>query len=65
MITFSENKDFTKVIEDAESIIKSHHSYQSGFKKINDSHFISKHTLPIDDYKYVEIHHLYYNLFCK
>ena len=65
MITFSKNKDFTKVIEDAESIITSHSTYQSGFKKLDDSHFISKHTLPTDDYKYVEIHHLYYNLFCK
>jgi hypothetical protein len=65
MITFSKNKDFTKVIEDADSIITSHSTYQSGFKKLGDSHFISKHTLPTDDYKYVEIHHLYYNLFCK
>lgn len=65
MITFSKNKDFTKVIEDVKSIITSHSTYQSGFKKIGDSHFISKHTLPTDDYKYVEIHHLFYNLFCK
>ena len=65
MITFSKNKDFTKVIDDAESIITSHITYQSGLKKLDDSHFISKHTLPTDDYKYVEIHHLYYNLHYK
>jgi hypothetical protein len=65
MITFCEQKNFTKIIEEAESIIKGHLSFDSDFKVIDKSHFISKHVLPIDDYKHVEIHHLYYNLFVK
>lgn len=63
MINFCRKKHFSKVIEKAESIIKSHSSYQSDFEVFDKSHFMSKHTLPIDDYKYVEIHHLYYNLY--
>lgn len=63
MITFCKQKNFSKIIEEAESIIKSHSSYDSGFKVLEKSHLITRHTLPIDDYKYVEIHHLYYNLY--
>ena len=63
MISFCKQKNFTKITDDAENIIKSHPSYNSGFLKQTISHFISKNVLPTDDYKYVEIHHLYYNLF--
>ncbi len=63
MISFCKNKNFSKIIDEAEAIITFHNSYDSGFKKIDDSHFISKHTLPGDEYKYVEFHHLYYNLY--
>jgi len=63
MITFCKQKNFSKIIEEAESIIKSHPSYDSGFKVLVNSHLITRHTLPIDDYKYVELHHLYYNLY--
>lgn len=63
IISFCKQKNFTKIIGDAENIIKTHPSYESHFKVEDKSHFISKHTLPGDDYKYVEIHHLYYNLF--
>ena len=63
MINFCKNKNFSKIIEDSEAIITTHYSYDSGFKEIDDSHFISKHTLPSDDYKYVELHHLYYNIY--
>lgn len=63
LITFCKQKNFSKIIEEAESIIISHASYDSGFKVLDKSHFISRHTLPGDDYKYVEIHHLYYNLY--
>jgi hypothetical protein len=65
MINFCKQKNFTKIIEEGESIIKSHESYDSGFKKLDKSHFISRHTLPGDDYKYVEIHHLFYNLYIE
>jgi hypothetical protein len=63
MITFCKQKNFSKILEDVQSIITSHSSYDSAFKTIDKSHYISKHTLPTDEYKYVEIHHLYYNLF--
>lgn len=63
MISFCKQKNFSKILGDTQSIITSHSSYESGFTSINPSHLISKHTLPTDDYKYVEIHHLYYNLF--
>jgi hypothetical protein len=53
----------SKIIEEAGDIITSHESYTSDFEQLDDSHFVSKHTLPTDEYKYVEIHHLYYNLF--
>ena len=65
MISFSKNSSFTKVIEDAERIIRSHNSYNNGFKSISNSHFISYHTLPTDEYKFVEIHHIYFDLKIK
>ena len=65
MITFSKNSSFTKVVEDAEGIIRSHSSYNKGFKAISNSHFISYHTLPTDEYKSVEIHHVYFDLKVK
>jgi hypothetical protein len=65
MLSFCRQKNFTKILDDAESIIKSHTSYESGFIAHDKSHFISRHTLPGDDYKYVEIHHLYFNLYIE
>lgn len=61
MITFSRNKNFTDILNQVENIIKWSESYINGFKKINDTHFISNHKLE-DDKKNVEIHHLFYNL---
>lgn len=63
MLSFCNQKNFSKVLDDAEDIIKSHSSFEKGFQKFDKSHFISKHSLPEDDYKYVEIHHLYFNLY--
>lgn len=65
MLSFCNQKNFSKVLNEAETIIKSHDSYESGFQKLDKAHFISKHNLPGDEYKYVEIHHLYYNLYCE
>ncbi|MEN9702142.1 MAG: hypothetical protein RIR55_1484 [Bacteroidota bacterium] len=65
MITFSKNSSFTKVVENAEGIIRSHSSFNKGFKSISNSHFISYHTLPTDEYKSVEIHHIYFDLKVK
>lgn len=63
MISFCKLKNFSKIIEEAEAIIKKHSSFESNFRVLSKTHFISKHTLPTDEYKYVEIHHLYYNLY--
>ncbi len=65
IISFCRNKNFSKIVENSKAIIESHDSFYSDFKKINDSHFVSKHTLPGDEYKYVEIHHLYYDLYVE
>jgi hypothetical protein len=62
MISFCKQKNFSKIIEEAKDIITSHPSYNSGYLVHHKSHFISKHSLPTDEYKHVEIHHLYYNL---
>lgn len=62
VITFVRNKDFTKTLTDSEAAIKAHPSYLSGFKKIDDTHFVSNHKID-DDEKVVEIHHLFYHLF--
>lgn len=63
MINFCNQKNFSKIVDDAKSIITSHSSYESSYSVLEKAHFVSKHTLPGDDYKYVEIHHLYYNLY--
>ena len=63
MLSFCNQKNFSKVLDEAETIIKAHDSYESGFQKLDKAHFISKHNLPGDEYKYVEIHHLYFNLY--
>lgn len=65
MINFSKKSSFTKVITDAQKIIQSHPTYNKGFKSLSDSHFISYHNLPTDEYKSVEIHHIYFDLKVK
>lgn len=65
MINFCKQMNFTKIKDEGESIIKSHGSYESGFKKLDKSHFMFRHPLLGDDFKYVEIHHLYYNLYIE
>jgi hypothetical protein len=62
MISFCKQKNFSKILSEAEAVIKKHGSYNNGFYIKQQNHIISKHTLPVDDYKFVEIHHLYYNL---
>ncbi|MBP9839159.1 MAG: hypothetical protein KBC84_10670 [Proteobacteria bacterium] len=61
MITFVRLKDFTKALKESELIIQSHESYLSGFKKINETHFVSNHKVDDTD-KEVEFHHLFYHL---
>ncbi len=65
MLTFCSQKNFSKILDEAETNIKSHYSFEGGFQKLYPAHFMSKHNLPGDDYKYVEIHHLFYNLYSE
>lgn len=62
VITFVRNKSFTNVLAEPEAAISAHPSYRNGFKKLTDTHFISQHSLPTDNQKNVEIHHLFYHI---
>ncbi len=64
MITFSKNKNFSEILIQIEEILKKDESYIGSYKKINDTHFISCHSVE-NDTKEVEIHHLFYNLFSE
>ena len=61
IITFVKLKGFTKALNEAESLIPSHESYISGFRKMNETHFVSNHNVDDED-KGVCIHHLFYHL---
>jgi len=63
MISFVKVKDFSKILQGIEEIIKGHSSYKGGFKKLSDTHFVSNHSLAQDEDKHVEVHHLFYNLY--
>lgn len=65
MITFSRNTNFSDILCKMENIVKSSISYKGEFKKIADTHFSSLHKVEGDDGKEVEIHHIFYNLYCK
>ncbi|MES3005393.1 MAG: hypothetical protein V4664_00400 [Patescibacteria group bacterium] len=61
MITFVRNKDFTKTLREVEANIPTHDSYLNGFRKVNETHFVSNHRID-DSEKEVKIHHLFYHL---
>lgn len=63
MITFVNQKSFSKVLDEAPNRIKEHPSFRSGYHKMDSTHFMSMHVLPDDEMKNVEIHHLFYNLY--
>lgn len=63
VINYCKKKDFSKIIQEADTIIKTHPSYKNGFEQLEKTHFVSKNVLPTDQFKTVEIHHLYYNLY--
>jgi len=63
IIFFVRLKNFSQILKNMENIIKKHPSYSSGFKSISETHFLSLHKLVQDDFRNVEIHHLFYNLF--
>lgn len=62
IITFVRNKSFSNVLSEPEAAISNHPSYRNGFQKLTDTHFISQHSLPTDNQKNVELHHLFYHL---
>lgn len=63
IISFVRLKNFSQILINIDDIIKKHPSYNTGFKTISETHFLSLHKLAQDDFKNVEIHHLFYNLF--
>lgn len=63
IISFVRLKNFSQILINIDDIIKKHPSYNTGFKTITETHFLSLHKLAQDDFKNVEIHHLFYNLF--
>lgn len=63
LITFVNQVNFSKVVDQIPDIIKSHGSYSRGYLQKDVTHFISHHKLNGDDMKDVEIHHLFYNLY--
>ncbi|MGJ1390226.1 hypothetical protein ACR78F_07620 [Sphingobacterium spiritivorum] len=62
VITFGRNKKFTNILSEAASSIQSHVTYRRGFQVLKQTHLLSQHSLPGDDMKNVELHHLFYNL---
>jgi len=64
MITFCKNKNFSEILNQIEQILKNSQSYIGGYKKINETHFVSRHFIE-NDTKEVEIHHLFYNLYVE
>jgi len=63
IISFVRLKNFSQILKNMDDIIKNHPSYNIGFKTISETHFLSHHKLVQDEFKNVEIHHLFYNLF--
>ncbi len=62
MITFIRGTKPSTVLSAAETVIPSHQTYIRGFRKLEETHYVSIHRLPADDQKFVEIHHLFYNI---
>lgn len=61
MITFSRNKNFSEILAQIKKILEDNKSYIGGYRKVNETHFVSRHSVE-GDTKEVEIHHLFYNL---
>lgn len=63
IISFVRIKNLSKILKEVPEIIKTHGSFKTGVKEINETHFVSQHALLQDEDKAVEIHHLFYNLY--
>lgn len=63
IITFVRRKNMSNILGEMMNTISQHPSYSSGGQQISESHFMSHHRLGQDDFKNVEFHHLFYNLY--
>lgn len=63
IILFSKQRNFSNILEESKGAIQSHGAYRQVFHIVRETHVLSHHTLPIDDKKNVEVHHLFYNLY--
>jgi hypothetical protein len=61
VIFFSRNKNFTQARDTLRDNVINSSSYNSGFKQIDETHFVAKHLLE-DPQKTVEVHYLIYDL---
>jgi hypothetical protein len=66
VITFSNNKNFTDVIEKAKSETKKHPTYvANSIQEPGTGHFISKHIKAEDEARHIEVHHLLFTLYVQ
>lgn len=63
VILFSKRTNFTKIVEKLKAEIPSLESFKRSLDIVSDTHFKSKHKLPGDDDKLIEIHFMIYNLY--
>ncbi len=63
IITFVRQMNFTRILDEINSIVTKHSTYLNGINKISQTHFMSNHKIPQDADKSVELHHLFYNLY--
>lgn len=65
-ITFSKNKGFSNVIEEAIEAATSHETYiQNSVKKIDKNCFVTTHRFPEDSNKKITIHHILVNMYLE
>ena len=65
IIVFCRRKNFTNVLDTAFNALGKHNAIIGSVLKRGSTRLISKHVLPEDDQKTVEIHHLFYNLYSE
>lgn len=65
IITFCKKSSFSNILNDTSLFLKEQNFLNKDVTKISESHFISHHKLPSDEFKNVEIHHVFYNLYTK
>lgn len=63
IISFIRQKNMSKILEGVSEIVIQHPTFKGNVNKISDNHYSSHHKLNQDEFKNVEIHHLFFNLF--